>query len=167
MKGFEQEKGHLGEKAFQQSILLSFLGILLCIVALCSATWAWFQADVSSSENSIQSADCTVSVSVTREGAPVTALGGVYSLSKDTPYEFQLTASGTAGSSYCILRIGGEDYYTVQIPTAAPNNSITFTLQFSAPITDVEVITRWGTSSRTERTFENGGQYLDLVPKEE
>ena len=161
MKAFEKSKDHLSDKVFYQSIALSFLGILLCIVILCSATWAWFQADVSSSNNSIQSAECNVSVEVTEGGVPVTASGGIYSLSKDVPYEFKLTASGTAGSSYCILRIGGEDYYTAQIPTTSPDNSITFTLQFSAQITDVEVITRWGISSRSERAFEDGGAYRD------
>ena len=54
----------------------------------------------------------------------------------------------------------------MQIPTTAtenvPNN-ITFTLQFSADTTDVEIITRWGTSSQEKRDFADGLYYLDRV----
>lgn len=47
------DSNRLTEKAFKQSITISFIGILLCMVALCSVTWAWFSAEISSSSNDI------------------------------------------------------------------------------------------------------------------
>lgn len=48
-------KEKLTEKAFKQSIILSFLSIFLCIVALCSTTFAWFTDEVSTGSNKIVS----------------------------------------------------------------------------------------------------------------
>jgi hypothetical protein len=63
------------------------------------------------------------------------------------------------------LKIDGREYYTVQIPTSASRNQISFTLQFDADTTELEIITRWGTSSKpvSERSFEDGGKYLNLA----
>lgn len=156
-----QEK--LTEKAFTQSITISVFGILLCIIALCSVTWAWFSEGVSSSTNSIQSATCDVSVAVTTEGADVVPVDGKYTFYKDKAYTIKLTATGTAKTAYCVLNIGGTNYYTVQIPTDAvtTENFITFTLQFTTDTPNVEIYTYWGTSSQSERDFANGLHYLD------
>ena len=163
---FNSKQEKLTEKAFTQSIAISVFGILLCVVALCSVTWAWFSDGVSSSTTSIQSANCDVSVSVTSDGTTVDPVDGKYTFTKDEVYEITITATGTAESAYCILNIGGTQYYTVQIPTTATEtvpNHIKFTLQFSAEKTDVEIITRWGTSSQEERDFANGLYYLNFV----
>ena len=150
------------EKAFKQNMMISVLGIILCMVILCSTTWAWFTANVSSSDNTIKSAYCTVTVLVESEGEAALPTNDVYTLTAGKSYIFTLSATGTAGSAYCILSIDGNDYYTAQIPTAEPGNFITFTLQFTGD-TEVEVITRWGTSSKSERAFYNGITYIDLV----
>lgn len=160
--GSKQDK--LTDKAFTQSIAVSVISILLCVVALCSVTWAWFSEGVSSSTNSIQSANCDVSVSVTSDGTTVETVDGEYTFIKDKAYEITITAAGTAESAYCILNIDGTRYYTVQIPTTATEtvpNHIKFTLQFSADKTDVEIITRWGTSSQEKRDFADGLYYLN------
>ena len=155
-------KDKVTEKALLQNIIISVAGIILCMIVLCSTTWAWFTANVSSSDNTIQSAYCTVTVLVDSEGDNILPTNDVYTLTAGKSYEFTLSAAGTAGSAYCIIRIGDNDYYTAQIPTTEPDNYITFTLEFSAD-TSLEVITRWGTSSKTERAFYNGITYIDLV----
>lgn len=160
---FSSKQEKLTEKAFTQSIAISVFSILLCIIALCSVTWAWFSDGISSPTNSIQSADCNVSVLVTSDGATVEPLDGKYTFAKGKAYEIKMTATGTAKTAYCVLNIGGTNYYTVQIPTDAvtTENFITFTLQFTTDTPNVEIYTYWGTSSQSERDFANGLHYLD------
>ena len=153
----------LTEKSFTQSITVCVFSIFLCIGSLCSVTWAWFSDGVSSPTNSLRSANCDVSVSVTSDDITINAVDGKYTFIKDKVYVIKMTAVGTAETTYCVLNIGGKSYYTVQIPTDAvtSDNYITFTLQFSADTTDVEIYTHWGTSRQAERDFENGLYYLD------
>lgn len=148
------------EKAFKQSFTISIIGILLCMVALCSVTWAWFSSEISSSSSDIKSAYCDVNVTVVSEDSKLESIGGKYSFLKDKAYKVQISATGTAETAYCILKIDGVDYYTAQIPT---QTSIEFTLQFDAEATEVEIITRWGISSvpAIDRDFVNTGLYLN------
>ena len=148
------------DKAFKQSITISIIGILLCMVALCSVTWAWFSTEISSSSSDIKSAYCDVTVSVMNEGSKLDPIDGKYSFAKDKAYKIHITATGSAETAYCILKIDGELYYTAQIPT---HTAMNFTLQFDAEVTDVEIIRCWGTSSVPDanRTFINGGLYLN------
>lgn len=155
---FNSKQEKLTEKAFTQSIAISVFSILLCIIALCSVTWAWFSDGISSPTNSIQSAACNVSVSVISDSAPVEPLDGKYTFAKDKAYEIKMTATGTAKTAYCILNINGKDYYTEQIQIIG---EIEFTLQFSDETTVAEILPCWGTSSRVERDFANGLYYLD------
>lgn len=159
------DSNRLTEKAFKQSITISFIGILLCMVALCSVTWAWFSAEISSSPSDIRSAYCDVTVSVANENNILDPVDGKYNFIKNKAYQIQITATGSAETAYCILKIDGADYYTAQIPT---QTGIVFTLQFEAEVTEVEVITRWGTSSvpAANRHFVNNGQYLNCIKVE-
>ena len=155
---FDYKDEKITEKAFSQSITISVLSILLCVVALCSITWAWYSEDVTSSYNSMQSASCYVSVSVTSGNALVEPTDGKYTFYKGQAYTIKLTATGTAETAYCILNINGKDYYTEQIQITG---EIEFTLQFSEETTIAEILPCWGTSSRTTRDFANDLYYLD------
>ena len=155
---FECKNEKITEKAFSQSITISVLSILLCVVTLCSVTWAWHSEDVTSSYNNMQSASCYVSVSVTSGNAPVEPTDGKYTFYKGQAYTIKLTATGTAETAYCILNINGKDYYTEQIQIIG---EIEFTLQFLDETTVAEILPCWGTSSRVERDFANGLYYLD------
>ena len=55
---------NIADRAFLQSITLSIAAILLCIVALCSATYAWFVVDVASSHNTISAAFFDLKVTI-------------------------------------------------------------------------------------------------------
>ncbi|MBR2387370.1 MAG: hypothetical protein IKB02_01235 [Clostridia bacterium] len=160
------DSNRLTEKAFKQSITISVIGILLCMVALCSVTWAWFSAEISSSPNDITSAYCDVTVSVkNNDTAIVPSSDGKYTFEKDTPYKITITAEGNAKTAYCVLNVDGTNYYTDQISIG---ESIAFTLQFGADTTEVEIIRCWGTSSVPDanRTFINGGLYLNCTKKD-
>ncbi len=167
---FNSDKERLTDRAFKQSITISVVGILLCMIALCSATWAWFSEEVSSSSSTIITGNCTVTVSVMNsEGviAPKADTTGTYTFEADKSYQIIITSTGSAQSSYCKFVINGQEYYTEQISTTEPNNKISFTLTFDKQ-TDVEIITRWGTSSKpeTERIFKNDGYYYNLKESE-
>ena len=128
----------LTEKAFTQSIAVSIICVLLCAVALCSATWAWFKGDVTSSDNTIKAGYCNVTIEVKDGDTTVPAnvgTAGVYTFEAGKTYTVTVTSEGDVKSSYCKLVIGGEEYYTQQISTHAPGNVISFTLTFDADTT--------------------------------
>ena len=159
--GSKQNK--LTEKGFTQSITVSVISILLCIIALCSVSWAWFSENVTSSLNTIKTGNCTVTVSVIHDGeefGPNAGTSGMYTFEASESYQITITSTGSAESSYCKLVIGGQDFYTEQVSTSEPNNTISFTLAFDAP-TEVEIITRWGTYHipNDARNFYNGKRY--------
>ena len=87
MKNILNSKEKISEKAFSQSLLISVISILLCIVALCSVTWAWFSTEISSSSSDIKSAYCDVTVSVMNEGSKLDPIDGKYSFAKDKAYK--------------------------------------------------------------------------------
>ena len=151
----------LTEKAFMQSIAVSVVCVLLCAVALCSATWAWFSGDVTSSENTIKTGYCNITITVNDGSSDIAVKDGttdVYTLEAGKTYTVSITSDGNVKSSYCKIVIDGSEHYTQQIKTQAPGNSITFTLAADVD-TDVQIITRWGTYSGDERDFVDGGDY--------
>lgn len=160
------DKEKLTEKTFTQSIALSVFTILFCLIALCSVTWAWFNDSTSLTTSGIRSAECNVSIVVSNDDTLVESVDGKYSFEKDKAYKIKLTAIGTANWAYCTLNIDNVNYYTEQIPvktTETPLNSITFTLQFSESINNIEIKSHWGISSQVKRDFADGLFYLDLV----
>lgn len=162
----ESDTKKTAKKAFTQSFAVSVICILLCLVALCSTSWAWFSGNAASTENKIVAATCNVAVTVTDStgSPPETNVGGLYALTKNEVYTVDISAEGTARSSYCIVSVGDARYYTVQISTAAPYNTMRFTLSFSAD-TEIAVSPHWGTSSRADRDLASGKSYLDMSEK--
>lgn len=155
-----QKRDKLTEKAFMHSIAVSVICVVLCAVALCSATWAWFSGDVTSSENTIKTGYCNVTISVKDGDTAVDVKTGTtdtYTLLKDAEYVITISAEGTVSSSYCKLIIDGVEFYTDQVDTGS---SISFALTYSDD-TDVQIISRWGTYSGEIRDFVDGGEYLD------
>ena len=61
----KQTNEKLTDKAFLRLIITSAIGILICLVCLCSTTWAWFSSDVTFEDNQIKTAEqCLLTVSV-------------------------------------------------------------------------------------------------------
>ena len=57
---------NMTDKTFSRLILVSFVGIFICVVCLCSATWAWFVDSTGSATNVISAAgEFAMSVVVT------------------------------------------------------------------------------------------------------
>ena len=163
----------LSDKVFLQSLTVSLLGILVCIIALSSSTWAWFTKDLSSSQNSIQTGTCSVTVSIVEKGTfsvetsseSLQPVDGVYTFAPNTAYSVTMTAEGTVRSAFCKFVVetpqGEEAYYTEQIPTAAPENQISFTLLFDTE-TSAKLVECWGVAAREERELINGETHLNF-----
>ena len=89
-------------------LMPSLLGVAICLVCLCSLTWAWFTATQNSGVQPIQSATATVTASLNG-----TVLG-------ELPIEEGMTGTGTltlhmdgsAQYAYVLIKVGGTEYYT-------------------------------------------------------
>lgn len=143
----------LTDKAFSRLIITSVLGILVCIMCLCSATWAWFSADVSSANNTLSSGKFDLSVAIVDENeAPVTVSAmdnGAYScvLSEAGLYTvtLKITDDTTATKGFCTVKVGentyrtdsiraeGEKTFIFKIKTPEPNLTLTFIPAWGVP----------------------------------
>lgn len=94
-------------------------GVVFAAAVICySATvFAWFQAGLSNTGNTIKAARFSVSVSVKNEADnPVwPAANGKYELIKNTAYSITLTGIGTAENGYCKISDGNVTLYTANI----------------------------------------------------
>ncbi len=115
-------------------IFPSIAGIVLCMICLAGATWAWFSAGVQLPAQRMTAAYYEVRVeSVVKVEGDVPApqiSEGTYTLEADKKYIITLTAHGTVEKcgGYCLIENGDKTvkYYT---PTFLPGNTITVELE--------------------------------------
>lgn len=89
-------------------LMPSLLGVAICLVCLCSLTWAWFTATQNSGVQPIQSATATVTASLNG-----TVLG-------ELPIKEGMTGTGTltlhmdgsAQYAYVVIKVGDTEYHT-------------------------------------------------------
>ena len=169
MKNFFDTKDEkITEKAFSQSLLISVLSILLCIVALCSITYAWFTGSTSSGNNTLVSGSFDVEIDIVKlndDGTEVTGdadavvlENGIYTL---TPGEYKVTLTPTDDATvkgYCVITLVEGDKTKVE-RTEVITNSETATVDYTenAPFTfyivttsadaTVEIEAHWGVPS--------------------
>ena len=150
------EKGKVSDKTMTLNIIACVIGVLICMISLTAATWAWFNASVSSPTNSVKSGTYTVDVTVALADDPTTLISPVedggksYSLAGGE-YLVTLASDGNVSTGYCIVDLlsnGTEmTVYTSQIFTSESGKSptsITFTLKLLGD-TVVEFDPCWGT----------------------
>ncbi len=151
----------LTDKAFSRLMLTSVLSILVCIVCVCSATWAWFSADTSSSGNKLATGKFDLTVSVTDESSVVTTLAenavgktvytfenvGVYTL------KLKMTDDTTVTKGFCTLVVGDDTYYTASIN--AETDPFTFTIDVKEAGVTVMFSPAWGYPSAEEQVDMN------------
>lgn len=112
---FDCKDEKITEKAFSQSLIISVVSILLCLVALCSMTYAWFTGSTSSGNNTLVSGSFDVRVSVkAQDDTLVTPTAdGKYILTSGEEYTVTLEPAQTATvKGYCIVNINGENKKT-------------------------------------------------------
>ena len=103
---FDSKDEKLTEKAFIQSVVISVVGILLCIVALCSATFCWFTGGTENHSNTLVSGSFDVTITVVKGNAIGDANGG----------------QGTATAQADTGAAGGTQAEQIEV-TAAPDHA--------------------------------------------
>ncbi len=167
MNLFETNDEKLTEKAFSHGIFISVLSIILCIVALCSASYAWFTEDQSSGNNVIVAGSFDLSISVNKSNVEIdtTVVAGVVKCNLTEAGEYTITLTVRDESTvkgYCGVVINtGEKLLTDTIypeskgtpnqltfkiiKTGNSDTTITFTSEWGIPahssITEGKIIT--------------------------
>ena len=161
--------GKLTEKAFSQNLLVSILSILLCIVALCSITYAWFTTNVSSGENVIESGRFALDIKVIdMNGSPIDVINnddGTYRCTFENvgvyTVVFKMTDDTTASKGYCEMTINAtEKMQTAPISKDASIgfDPFTFTIEITHENTVVVFEPKWGISASPD--IFNGGRLV-------
>ena len=162
----------LTDKAFMRLLITSVLAICLCVVCLCSTTWAWFTDGDTAASNSITASQCLMVVTID---------GREYEYGDPREFNVDITAGGycdvamtipaNSASGYCIIEYDrngdgtvtdDERFYTQQVSntlTSEPVRNVSFRIT-SATATTVKIIPRWGISSYDASV--SNGQTLDL-----
>lgn len=165
---FTSNDEKITEKAFSHSLAVSVFSILLCLVLLCSMTYAWFTDGTVSSSNTLVSGSFALDISVAQDGGEpiaVTAVegeDGVWSCTlpdKEEEYIVTLTLDpDSTAKGHCIVRINGMDKNTDAIigdRTAnkdryTKNSPFTFTIQTTENDTVVEFRPVWGVVAESD-----------------
>ena len=126
----------------------SIIGIGICTVCLCGASWAWFNASVGSTMQTIKTPTYQFeSIIVKSNASALTANDGVYSLAANTEYTVEIKAAGTAGATgYCTLVINGNESakrYTAQI---SAGDTFSFKIMANKDAS-IKLTGNWGTRS--------------------
>ena len=110
-KLFSAADEKLTDKVFMQNLVFSVIGALICIVALCSVTYAWFSSDVSSAQNVIESSRFALVVEVGNEEVTPDADGTIrYTFAEPGQYAVRLTMTedSTASKGYCEIGVNND-----------------------------------------------------------
>ena len=123
----------------------SVIGIFICAICLCGASWAWFTASTTTGTTTIQSSSYKLLYQVNEDTTPteLAETDNTYTLTSDTT-AITLKATGTAGATgYCSIKVGDETYYTEQI---FADGTFTFSIKAAAG-TQIVLTPKWGTYS--------------------
>lgn len=148
----EQKEEKITEKVFSKNLLMAALGIFICIIALCSATYAWFAESTESGNNTLVSGSFSLEIAVKDAAeAPVevrdaqngsktcTLAAGTYTVTL-TP------AEGSTVKGYCTVKFGDAVYTTSPIfpeGTEGEASSLSFTVTVTAETAAV-FTPKWG-----------------------
>ena len=158
MKSFFDTKNEkITEKAFSQSLLISVVSILLCIVVLCSITYAWFTTNVTSGVNVIESSRFALVIDIISDNEETLTLSpdsdGTFTCSLDPgTYTVVLTMTDdtTASKGYCEITVDStEKKQTTPISddTSVGNNPFKFTIIIEGNSKTLVFEPKWGISA--------------------
>ena len=142
----------------------SIVGIGICTVCLCGASWAWFNASVGSTMQTIKTPTYQFEPIIVKSNeSALTANDGAYTLAADTEYTVEIKTTGTVGATgYCTLVINDSDKRnTVQI---SAGDTFTFTIRANEAAS-IKLTGKWGTSSNDRESIETGAEISIGEPK--
>lgn len=91
-------------------LMPSLLGVAICLVCLCSLTWAWFTATQNSGVQPIQSATATVTALLNDTALGELKVGEPYSLNGTGTLTLHM--AGDAQYAYVVIKVGDTEYHT-------------------------------------------------------
>lgn len=159
----------ISDKAFLKSICVSALCILMCLVALCSSTYAWFVEETSTGSNTVMPGRFYLDVSVTFTDPEANATNAVNvitlsdgamrcTLDKNTTYTVVLSLSeGASVKGFCDISIGGENQTTEPLSNdpAIGKSSLSFTVTTGNDGTTAVFTPKWGYPAEPTLTDES------------
>lgn len=151
---FDSNEQRITEKAFSHGLIISVLSILLCIIALCSASYAWFNTDLSSDGNVLESGRFALDITVTDENGELVELkdnnNGTFSceLEKGSTYTvlMKMTNDTTATKGYCDVTINSSDKKqtaSISEDSSIGKDPIEFTIEVNVENTVVVFEPKW------------------------
>ena len=145
------------EKAFFRVFATTIISVVVCLISLCSTSWAWFTGSVESSKNEITTGQCLLEITVEKDGVALSGLETGVTLDAETEYLVTLSLPSGSSSGYCFMQANGQDYYSKAILSheEAQAKTISFTVKAEEQTT-VKFIVRWGIYSG-EVDVANGG----------
>ena len=158
----------LTEKAFSRFMLISVLSVLMCIVCLCSATWAWFTTDTISDSNIVSSGNLDIEVTVTdgdTSGVTLTEKPDgttVCTFATAGSYEvvLKLTDDTTVSKGYCSIKVGDRIYRTDAI--YLEDRNYTFTIEIGSDETVAIFDSNWGLPAHVDVV--DGKLVIEVAP---
>ena len=159
---FDCKDEKITDKAFSQSIIISVVSILLCIVMLCSLTYAWFTSETSSSSNTLMSGSFDVKITVSKLEDGVASANAIEAESNNEgkytykllPGTYEISLALTEDSTvkgHCVVTIGIDTQHTdaiigantANVENAAMTDPFKFKITVTAETT-VFLEPRWG-----------------------
>ncbi len=155
----------ISDKAFKQSLVISVLCILFCMIGLCSITYAWFTKETKSQTNSITSGSFKLEVLVeqieTVDGnttvvatIDVAESNGVYRCTlplEGATYRVTLTRTDLSTSNgYCYVKVGSHEKQAtgkisdINEKHSADTNPFIFFVVAEVANTTLELTPCWG-----------------------
>ena len=162
----ETQNADLSEKVFFHNMILTVISMLVCLIMLCSTTFAWFSSESGSSSNALSSGSFALIISLRvnvegdatleneieplslneNNGASTYRLGvGTYLVTLELSEE-------TSAKGHCVVAINGVQKYTeviigentVNKDEYAINAPLSFLLEIVEEDTVVKFIPQWG-----------------------
>ncbi len=130
----DEKVNKLTDKTFNRLLITAVAGILICIVLLCSSTYAWYSATLNGGKNAIKtSGECLLQISVAKDGENLTLSDGSLTLEKDVTYTVTLTMPKDSSSGYCVITTAGGVYRTEYLArhTEDTPTEISFTISIA------------------------------------
>lgn len=142
-------------------LMPSLLGVAICLVCLCSLTWAWFTATQNSGVQPIQSATATVTASLNGTALGELKVGEPCSLNGTSTLTLHM--AGDAQYAYVVIKVGDKEYhtdyltadgYTITVNESGATLTLCWGKQDSLPGTAVENGGNIGTAQPSNTTDE-------------
>ena len=161
-------KDKAADRVFMNSVVMSFVAMIICIIVLSTSTYAWFVESVGSQET-IQSSIYKLSITAEPQDKILTGeeADGSLSYRLNAGVEYTVTVhsvdDGTTNgkTGYFKLVVGDQTYCSEQIDRG---ETISFTMTFSSD-TVVKLVEHWGYSSipDADRDIINGNNFVDMI----